>query len=61
MIITNNASVFIYIDGTFEGEKIIDNSLCTIERTDNSNFKITNDGYGNAMIFSDESFTYTLS
>lgn len=61
VVITNNSSIFFYVDGTFKGEKIIDNSLCTVERVDNSNFKITNEGYGNAMMFSDESFTCMLT
>ena len=61
VIISNNNSLFFYIDSTFKGVKIVDNPSCTIERINNSNFKIVNDGYGKAIIFSELEFDCTLT
>lgn len=61
VIISNNNNLFFYIDSTFKGVKIVDNPSCTIERIDNSNFKIVHNGYGKAMIFSGLAFDCTLT
>ena len=61
VIISNNNNLFFYIDSTFKGVKIVDNPSCTIERINNSNFKIVHSGYGKAMIFSELAFDCTLT
>lgn len=61
IIISNNNSLFFYIDSTFSGEKIKDNPSCTVERINNSNFKITQKGYGMGLILSGEPFNYTIA
>ena len=61
VIISNNNNLFFYIDSTFLGEKIKDNPSCTVERIDNSKFKITHNGYGRALILSGEPFDCTIA
>ena len=61
VIISNNNNLFFYIDSTFLGEKIKDNPSCTVERIDNSKFKITHNGYCRALILSGEPFDCTIA
>ena len=57
VIISNNGNLFFYIDSAFKGQIIVDNSYCSIERTSNKEFKVTNTGYGEALIFSSDNVT----
>lgn len=61
VIISNNDSLFFYIDSTFRGEKIKDNPSCTVERIDNSKFRIIHNSYGKVLIFSVGSFNCSVT